>query len=156
MTQPAPRLTSVPNHRVSSPRLKIRKAPSQMGVVDQMRFALRPRSRFGFALGLLLGGFVPVATYVLAHTELDASRPLYKQTSLLFVLGGLLFSAVTMYRWGCQAFHSKPKAIGFVLLLEGVMITCHTHSLALVALTYLAAINGVATACNLSGDPCTP
>lgn len=152
MTQPAPRLTSVSGTRASAPRLISRKAPSQMGVVDQMRFALRPRSRFGFALGLLLGGFVPVATFVLAHTEINTLLPLYTQTSLLFVLGGLLFSAVTMYRWGCQAFHSKPKAVGFVLLLEGVMITCHTRPLALVALAYLAAINGVATACNLAGE----
>lgn len=121
-----------------------------LGVVDQVRLSLRRGSRLAFALGVLLGGFVPIATYVIAHTELALARPLYLQPAAAFVAGGLLFSAVTMYKWGLLAFAQRAKALGFVVLLEGTMVTAHTHWLALAALCYLAAINGVATACNLA------
>lgn len=121
-----------------------------LGVVEQVRLSLRKGSRMAFALGVLLGGFVPIATYVISHTELALERPLYLQPAAAFVAGGLLFSAVTMYNWGRLAFAQRAKALGFVLLLEGTMVTAHTHWLALVALAYLAAINGIATACNLA------
>ena len=126
--------------------------PGSLGVVDQVRLALRPRSRLAFGIGLLLGAFVPLATFVISHTELDLTRPLWGQLPALFVAGGLLFSAVTMYGWGKLAFLQRAKALGFVLLLEGTMVTSHTHWLALGALCYLCAINGVATACNLAGS----
>ncbi len=126
--------------------------PGSLGVVDQVRLALRPRSRLAFGIGLLLGAFVPLATFVISHTELDLARPLWGQLPALFVAGGLLFSAVTMYGWGKLAFLQRAKALGFVLLLEGTMVTSHTHWLALGALCYLCAINGVATACNLAGS----
>jgi hypothetical protein len=161
MTQAARRLASVPaSDRVarsaqpSSSRLRAPRAtPSERGVIAQTRFALRPRGRLGFVVGLLLGSFVPVATYVTTHSEIDLAQALYLQPAVLIALGGLLFSAVTMYRWGIQAFHSKPKALGFVVLLEGVMVTAHTHPLALAALVLLSAINGVSTACNLEKAP---
>lgn len=126
--------------------------PGSLGVVDQVRLALRPRSRLAFGIGLLLGAFVPLATFVISHTELDLQRPLWGQLPALFVAGGLLFSAVTMYGWGKLAFLQRAKALGFVLLLEGTMVTSHTRWLALGALCYLCAINGVATACNLAGS----
>jgi hypothetical protein len=161
MIQAARRLASVPaSDRVgraqqpSGARLRAeRKAPSERGVIAQTRFALRPRGRLGFVVGLLLGSFVPVATYVTTHDEIDFTLALYSQWAVLIALGGLLFSAVTMYRWGKQAFHSTPKALGFVVLLEGVMVTAHTHWLALAALGVLSAINGVSTACNLEKAP---
>jgi hypothetical protein len=85
-----------------------------------------------------------------AHEEIALTRSLWTQPAVLIVLGGLLFSAFTVYHWCRQAFRSRVKAVGTVLLLEGVMITSHTAWLALVALGYLIAINGIATACNLA------
>jgi hypothetical protein len=125
-------------------------AAGPMGVVDQVRFALQPRARLAAAVGMLLGAVVPFVTSHYAHRELDFSRALYLQPLAFFVLGGLLFSAVTMYSWGRLAFLDRAKALGFVVLLEGTMITSHTAWLANVALAYLIAINGVATACNLA------
>ena len=130
--------------------------PRVQGVVNDVRIALHPRSRVAAAVGLLLGGFVPLATYVTAHTEIDWTRPLYEQLAALFVAGGLTFSAVTMYAWGTLAFFDRAKALGFVVLLEGTMVTSHTRWLAVAALCYLVSINGVATACNLArGKPKT-
>jgi len=45
-----------------------------------------------------------------------------------------------------------PKSVGFVVLVEGVMVTSTTHWLALTALGYLIGINGIATACALGGQ----
>lgn len=151
---PVLRLERRRSKRDSRPRVQKSERPPRpagpLGVVDQVRVALRPSSRLSFVVGVLLGGFVPIATYVVAHTELVLERPLYEQLAAVFVAGGLLFSAVTMYGWGRLAFTQRAKALGFVVLLEGVMVTCHTRWLALVALGYLACINGVATACNLA------
>ena len=142
-----PQLQLVParprRHAPAAPR----RAP---GVVEQVRGALRPRARLATALGFLLGGFVPVAVYVIAHHELDWSAPLYLQRGTLLVLGGLLFSASTEFNWGRMAFHAGGKALGFVVLLEGVMVTSTTAWLAMAALVYLVGVNGVATGCNLS------
>ena len=150
---PAPpkrRRSDRPHLRAVTDRQPRPQRPRQsLGVVEQVRLSLRRGSRLAFALGVLLGGFVPIATYVISHTELQPG-PLWLQPSAAFVAGGLLFSAVTMYRWGVLAFVQRAKALGFVVLLEGTMVTSHTHWLALAALCYLSAINGVATACNLA------
>lgn len=139
-----PHLRAVTEREPRPPRPRL-----PLGVVEQVRLSLRRGSRLAFALGVMLGGFVPIATYVISHTELRPG-PLWLQPAAAFVAGGLLFSAVTMYRWGALAFAQRAKALGFVVLLEGTMVTCHTPWLALLALGYLAAINGVATACNLA------
>lgn len=157
---PPPPAPAVPKRRRSSDRAHLRAVVDReprpprprlpLGVVEQVRLSLRRGSRLAFALGVMLGGFVPIATYVISHTELRPGRPLYLQPAAAFVAGGLLFSAVTMFNWGKLAFAHRGKALGFVVLLEGTMVTAHTPWLALAALGYLATINGVATACNLA------
>jgi hypothetical protein len=99
---------------------------------------------------MLLGGFVPLASYVLAHGEVDRGQPLYLQVPVALVLGGLLFSARTVYQWAKAAFGDGAKAAGFVVLAEGILTLSHTHWLALAALAYLVSINGVATGVRLA------
>lgn len=127
---------------------------AELGVVDSVRLALRPGSRAAFVLGMLAGAGVPFFTYRLTHGEVDFAAPLWSQASAWFALGGLLFSAVTMYEWGRLAFFHRGKALGFVVLLEGTMVTSHTHWVALTALAYLCSINGVASASNLARRQC--
>lgn len=119
------------------------------GVVAQVQTALRRENRLATLLGFLLGGFVPLACYVVAHREISADAPLYLQRALYLVLGGLAYSARTVWQWGAVAFRNAVKATGFVVLLEGVMVTSHVAWLGVAALVYLVAINGIATACNL-------
>lgn len=123
---------------------------NQLGVVDQVVLALKPRNRLATAMGFLLGGIVPVATFLEAHYDLDKSAPLYAQIATYLVLGGLVFSAKTVFEWARLAFQNPHKALGFVVLLEGVMITSGVPILPLVLLAMLVAINGVATGCLLS------
>jgi hypothetical protein len=96
-------------------------------------------------VGGLLGGLVPTGTYTIGHGEL--TDPVSLQGAM--VLGGLGFSAITVYLWGRQAFGSRVKAACFVLLIELMMSFSHTAWLSAVALSFLIGINAVANGCNL-------
>jgi hypothetical protein len=128
----------------------------ERGVVRQVRLAFSRNNLLATCLGFLLGGFVPLASYVVAHYEVVASGSakeilwaLLSQKGTYLVLGGLAYSAKTVFAWGRAAFHDSWKAIGFVVLLEGVMVTSSTHWLALASLAMLVGINGTATGCGL-------
>jgi hypothetical protein len=145
----SPRLRSVPKLAPVA-RPKRTPKPPKCDVVSQVREALKPRNRLETTLGALLGGGVPVATYVLSHKEVVESVSLYAQLPSYLVLGGLVFSALTVYQWGKLAFSSGWKALGFAVLLEGVLTCSQTAWLSVGALAYLVAINGIATGCTLS------
>lgn len=132
------------------PAPKKEKSPKKMGVVAQVREAFKAKNRLATSLGCLLGGIVPLASYVLAHFEIASSTALWWQLNAWLVLGGLLYSAKTVFDWGRLAFQLPIKAFGFVVLLEGVMIASKTPWLGYTALGYLVLINGVATGCTLS------
>ena len=142
-------ITPIRRPQVTTPARKGRSL--SRSVVGQVRVALQPANRLASVLGSVLGGFVPVATYVLSHSEISSYL---SDPRSLIVAGGLLYSAKTVYRWGCLAFGGDVwKAVGFVALTEGVMIRSGTPWLAVAALVILAGINGVATAVTLStGD----
>jgi hypothetical protein len=95
---------------------------------------------------------VPLATYVIAHYEATAPGALTLTSSgpWALVAGGLAYSAKTVFDWASLAFANAVKATGFVVLLEGVMVTSATTWLGVAALAYLISINAVATACKLS------
>jgi hypothetical protein len=119
-------------------------------VIGQIRLAFRKQNRLATFVGALLGGGVPLASWQLAHREIDASQPFYGQIAAWLVLGGLLFSAVTVYGWSRQAFGSTAKALGYTVLLEGVLITARTSWLSVAALVVLISVNAVATGVKLA------
>jgi len=147
ITELKPLPTVVPKR----PYRKLEDSPS-LGVVDQVRLAFRPRTRLATLIGCLLGGLVPMISFVLAHGEVNQIEPLYEQVASYLVLGGLLFSATTVYTWGRMAFSSGAKALGFVVLTEGALVLAKTEWLGWVALFYLCAINAIATGCVLALD----
>jgi hypothetical protein len=106
-------------------------------------------NRLATLIGFLLGGFVPLACYWLAHYE-HAAWSEQGGRALGLVTGGLMYSAVTVFQWAKQAFVSAFKSVGFCVLVEGVMITSTTLWLSVAALCYLVVINGVATGVTLS------
>jgi len=114
------------------------------GIITQIHIAAR--NPLPAAIGALLGALVPAATFVVGHYELSG----WTEPKALIVLGGLAFSALTVYRWGRLAFGSAVKAVGFVVLAEGVMTFCSTAWLSVVALGYLALINAIATGCTIA------
>lgn len=125
--------------------------PRKVGVVKQIREAFTRKNALGTIIGLLLGGFVPVGSFVLCHHELPRiDAPWAWRTIALLVLGGLVFSAKTVWQWSAAAFQDRWKATGFVLLVEGTMVWAHTPWLSYAALGVLVGINGVATGVTLS------
>jgi hypothetical protein len=94
-------------------------------------------------------GLVPVGVYEVGHYELTSWSPLECPKALI-VYAGLLFSALTVLGWSTNMFGSKAKALGFTLLLEGIMMTSTAAWLTAIALAYLVLINAVANGCRLA------
>lgn len=119
-----------------------------MNLVAQVKRACASKNRLATLLGFLLGGFVPVAIYFTAHRATFAWGLASPAPGL--VLGGLVYSAQTVFQWGKLAFHNALKATGFCVLIEGVMVTSQIHWLSIAALIYLVCINGIATGVTIS------
>lgn len=116
------------------------------------RIRLAGRHPLALFVGLLLGAFVPVASYVVGHQEVPLETG-WMRPALLLVLGGLAYSAKTVWQWCRLAFGCPWKATGFTVLVEGVMSLSHTPWLALCALALLVAINATDTGCRLALAP---
>jgi uncharacterized membrane protein HdeD (DUF308 family) len=121
-----------------------------LGVVGQVQIAFKRKNRLATLIGFVLGGFIPLASYTVAHRALNEEIHVLLQLNAYIVLGGLIYSAITVFTWAVLAFQNRLKAFGFVLLLEGVMTFVAIPWLSLTALALLVGINGVATGCNLS------
>ena len=117
---------------------------NQLGVIDQIVVAFERKNLLATLFGFWLGGIVPFAVYVTAHNSVQAQPSLW-----LLVVAGLIYSATTVFKWGTVAFTSKVKAVGFVVLLEGILTFSPEHGLAIAALATLMVINAIATASNL-------
>ena len=116
----------------------------RLSVIAQVRRAFMPGARLAAMVGLVIGGFVPMASYTLVHFEV-ANNPLL----WILVVGALLYSGITVFKWALAAFGNQVKAAGFVVLLEGILTFSHIHALSLSALGILIFINAVSSACAL-------
>jgi len=123
-------------------RLQSQEAIAQLSnPVDQARAAFGNGGRLSALVGLILGSFVPLASYTLIHLEV-AARPML----WILVGGGLVYSAISVYQWARQAFHYPLKDLGFVVLLEGTLTFCSVQWLSLAGLAILMVLNGVSAA----------
>jgi hypothetical protein len=120
---------------------------TKLAIVDQVKKATHKENRLATILGGILGGVIPLATYVLVHQECD-QRPIL----WCLVTGGLIYSAITVWDWACVAFRNPWKSLGFVVLLEGVMTFSETLWLSLMCLILLMAINAISAGCQLALD----
>lgn len=146
---------------VRDTRALLRCSPNPMntqhtpGPLEQLRSATR--SPLALALGAALGGLVPVTTYAVAHGfELvrveggTIAAASWEHPGWVLVLGGLLFSAKTVYAWTAAAFDDRAKALGFVVLVEGALLLAPSPELRYVALAYLVTINALGTGAQLA------
>jgi len=112
--------------------------------------------------GVLLGGFIPFSVYWLMHQEAPASAPLCELAghpvtfAHLLVLGGLAYSAKTVYQWGRAVFADRFKAVGFTLLVEGILTFGHSDVLIFPALGILVLINSIAATSRLAETDLKP
>ena len=116
-------------------------------IVTQVKKAFLKKNRLATFAGFILGGFVPIAGYTIAHTEVSADPQLW-----VLVGGSLSYSAWTVIKWGMTAVQNTFKAIGFTVLAEGTMTFSHTEWLSITGLVLLVVINGIATGTNLALD----
>lgn len=144
-----PRVTPIRRStRKSVARRPVAARLDSMSAVEQVSRAFASSQRLAAVMGFLLGGFIPVATFTIVHHEVTANPALW-----VLVVGGLAYSAISVYKWAKMAFQMTLKAAGFVLLLEGVVTFAHTPALPYVGLAVLVAINGISAAVALQTKP---
>jgi hypothetical protein len=120
---------------------------AKLGVLDQLSVATQPQNRLALAAGGILGGLIPIASYIIAHYEASATP-----VKWILVFAGMLYSGTSVYSWGSAAFHSQVKSLGFVVLIEGVSLFSNTFALSIAAVSVLVLINAASTGCNLLVD----
>jgi hypothetical protein len=98
------------------------------------------KSPLAALVGILFGGFVPIAVFCTSHYYVQARPYLW-----VFVAGGLVYSAKTVFQWAKAVFHDQTKAFGFVVFVEGTM-TFVPGWLPFCALGVLVCINAIAAA----------
>lgn len=128
---------------------KAKADPVPTDIVSQVKIALNKDHRLAAIIGIFFGAFIPVATFYEAH--FDGAITWWQQWMLpLLVIGGLAYSASTVYQWGKLAVGSGFKALGFTVLLEGVMTFSNIAWLSYASLAYLMVINGIAMGTKLA------
>jgi hypothetical protein len=116
------------------------------GVVRDVRTALARKHRLAMLIGLVFGGFVPVAIYVTSHHQgFD-----WRSQAGAVASAGLLYSVQTVYATARQVFGQAVKAAGFVFMLEGVMVTTQVVWLGAVALGLLVVVNALSAGVNVA------
>jgi hypothetical protein len=113
--------------------------------VDQARAVFRSGNRLSALVGLIMGGFVPLACYTLIHLEVS-TRP----TLWVLVAGGLVYSALNMFSWMQRLFGNWWMPLGWVVLLEGSMTASKIAWLSLTGLAILMILDGVTTAITIT------
>ena len=148
MSTPVLNVAATPTGDVKKPASITQKQFAALTAIEQIRQAFQPDGRLAAFIGLWLGSSLPVMTFGLVHFVL----PYYPEKMILnwgIALGGLVYSAPKVYRWGVLAWGRKLEAAGMVLLLEGIMTFIPGLLLPTAALIQIVFINGVYSACSL-------
>jgi len=90
----------------------------------------------GQFIAAVAASFLPVASYVLSHFEAKSQPMMWG-----LVVAALMFSAPTLVEWAQKWCKSLWKAVGFTVLLEGVMVASSTTWLGAAGLAILVVIN---------------
>lgn len=126
---------------------KGQKIMNNLSIIDQLNSATQKQNRLAFGFGGLLGGLVPFFGYRAAHVDFNVNS-----WYSILVIAALLFSGITVVKWGKVAFGCLYKAIGFAVLLELTMVFSTTFWVSLMALGVVILINAIATGANLALD----
>ena len=145
-------LRVVEGDRISGEHAKA-KAPrgKKLGVVEQVALAFSRANLLATIVGCIFGGFVPAAGFEVSHFEVPVLSGFRFAIALMICAGALVVSSRTIYAWALLAFADRPKAIGFVILAEGVMTFSTNYWLSVSALALIVLVNGIAAGCRLSG-----
>lgn len=87
--------------------------------------------------------FIPLAVYVIAHKALAMGATIEALPLAILALGGLVYSAPSVYAWARSWAGAPAKAVGFTVILEGVMTVGTVTWLATVSLVVLMLVNAL-------------
>lgn len=124
-----------------------------LSTVAKIRTAFARRNLLATAIGMVKGGSIPAGTFALYHLEMNNDP---WQLKGLIVLGGLIYSAKTVFGWCKQVFRLEDgtadtwKALGWCAGIEGFMTASSTFWLNCAALALLILVNAVATGVSLA------
>jgi hypothetical protein len=124
-------------------------------IVSKIRIAFSRRNALATVLGIFHGAPIPVGVFSIMHIEMENQVWQWKG---LIVLAGLLYSAKTVYKWGKQVFRGEDgspdtiKALGFVGMIEGMMVVSNMMWLNIVGLVILILINAIAGGVSMAMD----
>lgn len=102
----------------------------------KVALTVREQRTVGQFIAALAAGFLPVASFVIAHVEAPSNPWMWA-----LVIAGLTFSAPTLVDWATKWCKDRWKSWGFTVLLEGVMVFSTVQYLAVAGLLILVAIN---------------
>jgi len=131
LKQAAPESNAV---TVAKPKAKA--APRKLPTAAPIKVSAAQKRTIGQVIASLSAGFLPIASFVLAHYE-SKTQPLL----WILVVAALMFSAPTLISWAGKWCGNQYKAVGFTVLLEGVMVFSHTEALSFAGLLILVLIN---------------
>jgi hypothetical protein len=118
--------------KVAKPKAAARKLPTAAPI----KVSAAQKRTIGQFVAALASGFLPIASFVIAHHE-AASEPLL----WLLVAASLAFSAPSVIGWAKKWCGNIYKAIGFATLLEGTLVFAQHEALSIAGLVILVAIN---------------
>lgn len=110
--------------------------PRTLPTASPIKVSAAQKRSIGQLCAAIASGFLPVASYVMAHHESKGNPLLW-----VLVAAALMFSAPTLVDWAKKWCGNIYKAVGFTVLLEGVMVFSTTTWLSYVGLVILVAIN---------------
>lgn len=152
----APRKTSAPRSRRTAPKTEVvavaaepevEKPENTMKTIDAV-FAAAWKAQL---LAVVWGGLVPLFTFVVKHWEFRNETGSVAPT--VIILAGLVFSAKKVYVFSKMVFGERLAALGFTVLVEGVMTFSNIFALSLLGLAVLVFTNWVAATHNLIKKP---
>jgi len=129
-----------------------------LSILEQVKALGDSRNRVAFTVGGIVGAFVPFAVFVLSYHVMGESHnpvtawqsSLENKMLLALIAAGGVFSAKSVFGYGLSAFAGdRWKAVGYAILIEGVLLLSPYLFLKILAGLYLLGINAIATGANL-------
>jgi hypothetical protein len=130
--------------KVAKPKTAKAVAPRKLPSATPIKINAAQKRTIGQFVAAIASGFLPIASFVIAHHEAGADPKLW-----ILVVAALMFSAPSVAGWAQKWCGNKYKAWGFTVLLEGVLVFAHHELLSIGGLLMLVAINA-ANAWNLA------
>lgn len=117
-------------------------------IISQLHTAVRNPT--ALLLGGACGALVPLGTFYVTH-ELLRGELVQLSVLPLLVVGGLVFSCLSVYAFARAVFGTWYKALGFVVAVEGYM-TFTAGWLSVAALVFLVSINAITNGCRVATE----